>query len=404
MEAINIYAMLVTWKKNKKGECPIAISFDINSKRVGLQNIKNQRVPSDFWDSNRRVVKTSYPNASLINAVIEKKLHHHREFILKRQALEMTLNAAVIKQYLAGKLVDFYTYAQDVIDNKKLDDGEGYSEDTKRRYRDEIKRMQQYQESLQFNQITVKFLESYKLWLQNTYRKKDQKKLHKNSIWKALGFIRMVYNQAVKDEIILNEDNPFKKFEVGSYEENYQKIKYLELNQVQLIEKALLEKLELLDQLTISIGYRFLAMCVLGMRISDAMRLNEAFLNDAGQLDFKPHKTRRYNNTAVVPIQTDRQKKYLQETLRRPLPETDPKSFRTTFNNHLKILAAAAGVPMITSHAGRHTMGSLLIDAGIDKPAAKKMLGVKSDRTFDVYAHLKQSKLLSEAQKLNNVM
>jgi len=52
--------------------------------------------------------------------------------------------------------------------------------------------------------------------MQNVYKKKDGTKLEKNSIWKALGFIRLVYNEAVLKETILPEGNPFKQFKVGS--------------------------------------------------------------------------------------------------------------------------------------------------------------------------------------------
>ncbi len=94
----------------------------------------------------------------------------------------------------------------------------------------------------------------------------------------------------------------------------------------------------------------------------------------------------------------------MQKTISLPLPATDAKSFRTTFNIHLKILAAAAGVHvLLTSHVGRHTMGSFLVDAGVEKKAAKAMLGVKGDKVIETYMHLKESKLKKEAEKLKNI-
>jgi len=135
------------------------------------------------------------------------------------------------------------------------------------------------------------------------------------------------------------------------------------------------------------------------------MRLDEGFINDAGYLDFTPFKTRRHGNTAQVPIVNDRQKRYLSKTFELPLPIKNHKSFRTDFNDHLKIIEAMSETTIhLTSHVGRHTMGSFLVDGDVTEKSAMVMLGVKSDRVIKTYMHLKQSKLISEANKLNNVM
>lgn len=94
------------------------------------------------------------------------------------------------------------------------------------------------------------------------------------------------------------------------------------------------------------------------------------------------------------------------DTLQRPLPGTDPKSFRTTFNIHLKIIAAAVGIHDVnlTSHVGRHTMGGFLVDANIETRPAMAILGLKSAKTLLTYEHLKEEKLKTESLKLGNVM
>ncbi len=141
--------------------------------------------------------------------------------------------------------------------------------------------------------------------------KKGKTKLHPNSIYKALSFFRMVYNYAIKKGVFKPEINPFQQFELGYYEENTGNIKYLELQQVDALEKALNEKKEMMQDITYRIGWCFLAMCVSGMRISDAMVLNDMIFNDAGDIEFRPHKTRRYGNKAHIPIRNDRQRKPL---------------------------------------------------------------------------------------------
>lgn len=404
MEAVNIYPELIKWKPNKQGLVPIAIRFDYKRQRVAYDQISH-RIHPDDWNAAEKKVKSSFKQHVLLNQLIGNRLNKHRNYFLKRDTFNLPITKELIKMYVSGgNLESFCDYAEKLIENKKLKDGQGYSEDTKRRYRDEIKRLTKYQEEITFKDITEKFLKSYKLWLQNDYKKKDGKPLNKNSIWKALSFMQMVYNEAIDDEIILPDDNPFKKFEVGTYEEHPDKIKYLEVNEVEALEQILISHTNNMEDLTIRVGWRFLSMCVSGLRISDAMMLNDMFFNDVGDLELTPHKTRRYGNTAQIPIVSERQRRYLQRTISLPLPPTDPKSFRTTFNIHLKILCAAAGIASFTSHAGRHTMGSLLVDANVEDKAAMRILGVKSNNVIKTYMHLKQSKLRSEASKLANII
>ncbi len=403
MEAIKIYPELQKWKVNKNGLASLTIRFDYDRQRIGNEKLGYTIQLAD-WDPVTKRVKSSDPNYVLLNQLIENRLNKHTNYFLRRETFNLPISRDLIKKYVKSKagLEDFYEYAEQVIQTKKMKDGLHYSDDTKRRYRDEIKRLMQYRLKLNFKDIQPDFLNNYRSWMQFEYLKKDKTHLDKNSIWKAFSFIRMVYNQAIKDQIILPDDNPFKKFEVGSYEENTDKIKWLELNQIESIEKVLIEKE--MPVLTRRIGWRYLAMCVSGLRISDAMYLDDMYFNDRGDLEFKPYKTRRYKNKAQVPIISERQQRYFEMTLSMPLPQTDHKSFRTTFNNHLRIISAMAGISLdFTSHSARHTMGSFMVDAGIEDKAAKAILGVKKDKVLNTYMHLKQGKLNKEAEKLKNV-
>lgn len=403
MSDVKFIAGIRTDAINRSGTVPIVIKVYLNNKEVAHPSLKKRILPED-WDEQKRQVKTSNPNHKLLNGILKNKINLHENFVLKRQALGLPVNKDILLKYIKseGGIDVFSQVAEDVISTKKLKDGKCLNEDTKRRYRDEIKRLESYRPGLTFNQLTPKFLTDYKLHLQNDYVRDNGQKLHKNSIWKAMGVIRMVYNEAVDKEIITGENNPFKTFDVGSYEQDMHKIKYLELDQLEKLESALNN--EEMEEMTFRVGWRFLSMCVCGMRISDAMRLDELYFNDAGDLEYKPHKTRRHDNIAQVPLTTNRQRRYIEQTLSLPLPQTDPKSFRTTFNIHLKILAAMAKINInLTSHVGRHSMGSFLVDAGVEGKAFKAIMGIKSNKVMETYAHLKQSKLKSEADKLGNV-
>jgi len=402
MEAVNIFAEFVKQKTNKQGLAPIAIRIDLNRSRAVTEFLPYKIAVTD-WDPVQRKAKPSCQLGGYINQVIDHKILMYRTWELKRRAFHLPVTKDMLKMLVKqGGTETFAGYAERVLESKTLKDGKGYAEETKRRYRDELKRVESYAAGLGLSAVTPDWLQQYRIYMQGVYFKKDGTRLSINGIWNAFKFIRMVFNQAVEERVILPEQNPFASFKFDAYQQNTEKIKFLEMGDVEALENVLLTRH--LPDLTLAVGWRFLAMCVCGMRISDAMRLNLAFFDDAGNLAFKPHKTRRHNNQANIPVVSERQRRYLQKAVLHTLPGTDPKNFRTTFNNQLKVLAAAAGIDVnLTSHVGRHTMGSFLVDASVDKKAAMAMLGVKSEKVIDTYMHLKQSKLQSEALKLKNV-
>lgn len=259
--------------------------------------------------------------------------------------------------------------------------------------------MQQFKSSITFKDITPDFLERYKRWMQDI--EIDGAKLHANSIWKALATVRMFWHVAIKEQIIPESNNPFKVFKVGRYKRELKKIKYLKLAEIDAIETVLLSKP--LDVVTLQVGWRFLFMCVSGLRISDARLLTDQFLK-GDMIEFTPYKTRRSDNAAQVPMINERQQRYLQRTLSYPLPEKPLNDLRDLFNAELRLLVQLAGITQhVTSHFARHTMGSFLVDSSIDTKVAKQILGVKTDEVMNTYMHLKDSKILSEGKKLDGV-
>ena len=403
MEDVKFIPGLRTDAINRAGTMPIVIKVYLANKEIAHPSLKKRIVIGD-WDDAKRCIKSTNPNYKLLNGIISNKVNEYENFVLKRQTIGLPVTKDILLKYLCTGSVQYFAGAAvDIIKTRTLKDGKPLSEDTQRRYMDEVNRVSQFKQDLSFRDITPQFLASYKLWMQNVYLKKDGTRLDKNTIQKSLAVMRLIYNEAVERQLIPNEQSPFKSFKVGSYEQDYAKIKYLELSEVDKLEQVLEQ--EQMPQLMYRVGWRFLSMCVCGMRISDAMRLDSAFFNDAGELEFIPHKTRRHENIANVPMSTDRQRRYIKKTLSLPLPATNPKMFRTTFNIQLKVLAAMAGIKInLTSHVGRHTMGSFLVDAGVDTKAGMKILGVKGERVIQTYLHLKKSKLRSESDKLGGVM
>lgn len=399
--------IIIPTLRTKKGSTAAIIVIRGYFKRTPVKAISTgYKIQSDQWDAQNRRVKDTAPNADLINVCLQQKLQSIQAEILKREIAQQEVNEVTLATLISGGInIDFLQYSLQVIEDKKLKDGKPYGSGTKKRYHQEVRRLKQYRDKIAFKDITVHWLTEYSNWLHTcSYLKVDEKRLHSNSIWKALSFIRMVWHEAVKQKIIADTQKPFNAFQVGNYKRVIKKIKYLNIEQVDAIEKMLIERNDSLLPRTLQVGWRFLFMCVSGLRISDAWQLPDIIIKGF-MMEFNPHKTKRSGNTAQIPVSNERQQRYLQKTLEVSFYKVKTLEYaRELFNEELRLIGRLAGIDMhITSHVGRHSMGSFLVDSSIDNKAAKLILGVKSDEVIRTYMHLKESKLISEAKKLDGV-
>ena len=202
----------------------MVLAVTLNNKIIAREKM-HKRVRLNDWDEKAQRTRED----EALNLLIEKRINELKQEFTRRQLLNEALTETLIKKIVDGEAYggSFYEFAEHIISTKKLKDGLPYDNDTKRRYRNETDRMQLFRKDLQVHQVTFEFLTKYKEWMQFTYVKADGKKLHKNSIWKALSFIRMICNDAIKAGLMPAEIYPFRDFDIGTCETDISKIKYL---------------------------------------------------------------------------------------------------------------------------------------------------------------------------------
>ncbi len=115
MQNRNIYPYLVKGKASKKdGTCPIYIAIHIDNKQVAALSTKKKIAPTD-WDEQRRCVKSTAPNAILINAAIKKKIGELESEFLKKELLEVHISKKEVrtqlKEWIPEKLRRFLQQA-----------------------------------------------------------------------------------------------------------------------------------------------------------------------------------------------------------------------------------------------------------------------------------------------------
>nr|MBK9653130.1 phage integrase SAM-like domain-containing protein [Bacteroidota bacterium] len=107
-----------------------------------------------------------------------------------------------VKDHIMGRTSQsFFTFAERVIQDKKLNGAVG----TYNNFRGTIAKIKRYTKDrdLILDEITVHWLKNYEMYLRSECQNKT------NTIHKELKIIRRIINEAISEEILPYEKNPF---------------------------------------------------------------------------------------------------------------------------------------------------------------------------------------------------
>lgn len=364
MQNRNIYPYIVKSKASKKdGSCPIYITIHIDNKQIAAFSTKKKVAPKD-WDEQKRCVKSSAPNAILINAAVKKKIGELEAEFLKKELLEVHISKKEVRTQLKdGSRKSFADFCNKQIKEKYT------NKETLRTYTSEVTKLELFREDIAFKDIDFAFLQSYKAYM------RDELKNSPNTIWKSFKFMNTMLRDAIKVGGIINK-NPFDSFDRGSYRQTTRTF-------LTKVERGKLEGLLQKDipaDLYRVVVYE-LFMCYAGLRFEDAMAFdyNEHIVDDE-RLIMETQKAKELVNIKLFP----KLREVLVYVREHPLSTTNQE-----FNAVLKVAACMAGIDKkLTAHVGRHSFGRMLAENGVDIKKAQKLLGHRDERSTRIYFHL----------------
>lgn len=338
------------------------------------------KIHINHWDQVQRLVVKSAPNASLINSCIKMKIQAMEATLMKQEICGHTINRQLLYKAVKGlnESTDFMQFCKDRIKQ----DYENKA--TRASYNSELTKMEGYRPVVSFADIDTNFLQGYK-----NYMKKDLLNAD-NTVWKTLKFINVMINKAINTGGIINE-NPFKHFNRGNY--------------VQPIKQGLsiahcddIEAMALADDCTPVIrmvAYRFLLMAYSGMRWADAEIFDPAVHVQGGHIIMQYQKCKTdVNNKMHTRLQRIVDIIHLY-----PLDISNQK-----FNQYLKLVAMHCKIPFnLSSHVGRHTMGSLLAQMNIPQDQAAIIMGHRDRKSTAIYYHHHLTNIDISMDKLNSL-
>ncbi len=380
--------ILLTDKKNKKGESPLYLRIIKHRKKHILSlGIKLQEKD---WDEVSCKVKKSHKNSARLNAFIAQKLADAQGLIVEAETKTKTISSQRLKEKVIGITpTNFFTYSEKYT-NALLT---GQQIATYKRAKAVIEKLKKFTDGkpLYLEDITHTFLQEYedcciKEWGNRT-----------NTIHGNLRIIRKILNDAIRDDLMSRDDNPFLKMtlKTESTQRNY------------LLE----EELKTIEELDLSKtpGYKltrdmFIFACYSGgIRISDLLVLRWKDISD-GRLLIRMKKT---GGTQMVKLpqkaldildlyHTDQS---FQESFVFPYVTSD-KDIDTPLklhnfvgkktalcNKNLKEIADLAKIPKkITFHVSRHSFATIALRKGMRIEYVSKLLGHSDLKETQIYA------------------
>lgn len=384
-------------KANEKGEMPLYIRI-IKRRKTKFISL-GIKVHPDLWNHEKLRVKSQYPHSGRVNAFIAKKVAEAESTALDIESRETFVTSKKIKEAILGRpSVSIIKYVEQYLSDLKANGKMG----TYDKVNATLQKLKVYLKGkdLQFEEFDLFFLKAYERYL------RDELGNSPNTIHGNLKIFRKVFNDAVREDIVELQNNPFTKFKL-KWEKT--KKEFLTEQELSAIEKLDLPEGTIIDHHRNM--YVFAAYAG-GIRISDILQLQWKNF-DGTHINIITQKTKESINIKLPSkalfiiekysmLQPERRNSdYIFPLLLNHVDYSNPEvlfktiSSNTAFaNKNLKIIAKRAKIEKsISFHTSRHTWATRALRKGMRIEYVSKLMGHSSIKTTQIYAKIVNSEL-----------
>ena len=393
-------------KENKvdiNGEMPLYLRIIKNRKTKFIS--LGIKLKEKDWNPINSTVKKSHPNSARLNNFIAQKSAEAQGVTLEMETQSKYVESKSIKEKLTGKdVMTFFEY----VDYFKTKVKGTYSEGTMLKFESVMAKLKEYikKTDFTFNELTHIFLSKYETYLREKLSNST------NTIHANIKIIRRIVNEAIKDDVIPYEKNPFLKYSIKTEKTNIDFLTEKEL--------SLMEKIPLAEG---SMKYHHRNMYIFatyagGLRISDLLTLKWAsFDGERILLD-----TQKTNSTVTIKLPN----KALEIINSYKKPDTKKTDFVFPFlkndidySDSKKLYKAISAASAYTNrdlkdfaeimelnkslhfHTSRHTFATRALRKGARIEYVSKLLGHANIKTTQVYAKIVNEDLDTAMDLLN---
>lgn len=388
-------------KKNEQGLTPLffRIIKDRKSKFIST----GLKIKESEWDDGNQRVKKNHSNSGRANAIIAKKRAQIEEELLDMELEGKSITKNSFLSVQGKSKIDFFSYADQYLDKLESKEKVGYH----RRVKYTIEKLKVYHGSstLNFNEINVTYLKNYEKYLADKLGNKI------NTIHANFRVIRAIINNAIDEDILKRDKNPFYKFKMKTEpvikdyltEEEIDKIESLKLD----------ESLNIFHHRNMYI----FACYVGGLRVSDMLQLKWSNF-DGTHITVNTKKTGsvvsiKLPNRALEILEyykditySDASNKKQENNFIFPVLKSDfdkmtpdakhsiISSSTALINKNLKTIAKKAKVnKRISFHSSRHTFATRALRKGMRIEYVSKLMGHAKIKETQIYAKIVNDEL-----------
>lgn len=381
------HSIKIVQKKEKirpDGKAPLY--FRITQNRKSQYKTSGVWVEPKYWDAGSQRVKNGHPNSVRTNNILTQVLAKLNAVMLNEE--EGHPFRAVFEPSISREAPKFLEYCHQYRDRLMKHGAPGMVA----RAKSVIRKLEVYLHGrdVEMSAVNVRWLRKYETYLLT------EKGNDVNTVGANFKLLRKILNDAIADEYL--EVSPFRHFTIR------QKPTTAEfLDEEELIRFASVP----LDEGASMKAHRDLYVFACeagGLRVSDLLKLEWGQVKD-GRIHLVMHKTK-----SPLAIKLSSKAQSILDGLSGPRQESDlvfgllPSTLNksdafaldralgsatTYINRSLKAIAASAGISKrVTFHTSRHTFATRALRKGIPLHHVSKLLGHKSIRETERYAHI----------------
>jgi len=382
-------------KIKKDGTAPL--HFLIIKDRKKSKITTGISIDPKHWNDQKQMVKPGATNSARINSLLKNKLAELQDKVYEHETISKSLTTKRLKEKIFGKTPsNFFEFSKKVLvsyDKQKM-----YG--TYDRAKAILNKIEAHNGSrnLMFQDITPDFLESY-----DTYCRKELNN-RTNTVNKDMRFIRKVFNDAIRSELVEIQDSPFLKYKLKTEKTHRVFLSEGELTAIENVECEKNSRIGFTRDMFVFAAY------VGGLRVSDVLLLKWKNVTDT-HIQFVIRKTGTQLSIkiptkalSILNIYRPKKKdseKYVFPMLPEELDENNLRlidckisSATASMNCFLKKIASAAEVDKVISfHSSRHTFATRALRKGISIDKVSKLMGHSAIRETQVYAKIVNEEL-----------
>lgn len=349
------------------------ISFYVNREKVNFSTKVSVEIKD--WNDKKKCVGAGDKYARDKNLIIENILARVNNVFVKYRLRDKKLTRdSFLKAY--HRPTDYNTFFEFVFEYQKKESLK-LEDSTYRTNLSVIKKLQEYNPNLYFDDITEEWLDEYYFYLSKELENNSNTANKNMATIKK--YVLAAFNAGYMDE------NPFKNWKI---KKSLPAGEFLYEDELQaLMELYVSGELEYKYHKTLEL---FLFLCFSSLHIGDAKELNLEQFSETSFTYFRMKLKKRKPMPIQVPI-SEPLRLLLRNIVgtRKKGPVFEKLCAEQTMNRYLKDIAVMAGIDKhITHKVGRHTFATIFLRKTKDIASLKEILGHSDLKETLVYAHV----------------